>query len=165
MKKTILSGVLLLACYFSFGQDGNIKGKFSFAAGPALSLPVGDLKYEYKYGAGIEVAGIYGLGKSVQGFVQTGLHIFKTTGFYSYREKDFHFPVLLGARYISNGIFAGVGVGYARWYGDFENGTGIAFNPQAGYAFNKLQITAHYTGVVVSGGVLGYAGIKVMRVF
>lgn len=165
MKKIILISVLIASAYCSFAQDGNVKGKFNFGIGPAASLPIGSLKEEYKYGFGIDAMGMYGLGKNVQGFLQAGLHSFKSDGIYSNGDNILHIPILLGARYINNGVFAGVGAGYAKWNDNFENNTGLAFGPQLGYATDKIHFTLHYTGVIVSGGVLGYAGIKVFRVF
>jgi hypothetical protein len=169
MKKTILFVSLFFASLSTFAQYSNDDDKtFKFGLGGAVSLPVGDLKQSATYGVGFEAIGVYSISDNIDAFAQAGVHVFKSTaaGYYGDAANILHIPLMVGARFKTDGFFAGAGIGYGLFHVSGGDGlSGFLYSPQVGYDFGKIQVLANYTASAVSGGTLAYFGLKVFRTF
>lgn len=154
MKK-FLAILVVSSCLIttSFGQT------FKFGAGPALSLPIGNLADINGLGIGVEVTGILEFSENFEAFGQAGYSSFmgKTIVAGIKSEAISHIPVLFGARYKTNGLLIGAGLGYGSWG---KNSSGFNFSPQVGYSMNNIDIIGHYSSTSVGGGSLAFMGIK-----
>lgn len=163
MKKHIL-GVFLLI--LAGAGAVHAQKKFQFSAGPALSLPVGDLNTISSLGVGIEVSGAYKLSNSVEAFGQFGYHNFfgKDVDFGGIIIKtgsSSHLPLLVGARYRGGKLIIGGGIGYGWW----EDTGAFTFSPQVGIDLGKIDLLAHYTSSTRDGSSLSYLGLKAFYKF
>lgn len=163
MRKHIFGLLLLTVVGFS---SVHAQKKFQFSAGPAISLPVGDLNLISSLGIGIEVSGAYKLSKSVEAFGQFGYHNFfgKDIDFGGITIKSgssSHLPLLVGARYRSGKLIIGGGVGYGWW----EDTGAFTYSPQVGIDLGKIDLLAHYTSSTREGSSLSYLGLKAFYKF
>jgi hypothetical protein len=157
MKKTVF--IVLLLCSLSLSSTGQT---FRFAAGPVVSVPVGNLGHINGIGIGAELTGILEFSESFEAFGQVGYQrfagkTFNVLGISVKGDATSHVPVLLGGRYKTNGILVGAGMGYGS-YG--EGSSGFTFSPQLGYSLEKLDIIGNYTSSSVGGLSLSYFGVK-----
>jgi hypothetical protein len=166
MKKSIFLALLICASFSSFAQSDDDK-TFKFGIGPSLSLPLGDLKDATSVGVGFELTGVYSLSDNIAAFAQLGIDVFKSADSFDGESSDnlLHIPLMVGARFTTNGFFAGAGIGYGLWTGGGGSSNGLLYSPQIGYDFGKIQILADYTGTSVTGGSLSYFGLKAFRTF
>jgi len=135
---------------------------FRLAAGPVLSVPVGNFKNINTFGIGAELSGILEFSDNLEAFGQVGyqsflaksINVFGTT---IKGESTSHVPFIFGARYKTNGVLIGAGLGYAT-YG--KGSSGFTFSPQLGYSLEKIDIIGHFTSSSLGGASLSYFGIK-----
>ncbi len=164
MKK-ILLGLSLFSTLSLFAQsDDNDEKIFHFGLGGTISLPIGDLKEATSYGVGFEIQPSYSFTQNVEGFLQTGVNVFKGKEYFGTATNSLlHVPILVGARFKTNHFFAGAGVGYGLWTSDGQSSNGFTYSPQVGYDGGKIEVGLNYTSTVVTGGSNSYIGIKIFR--
>lgn len=166
MINKILAGLLLLSSSSLFAQYDSDYKPFHFGVGTALSLPLGSLKTGTVYGVGIEIQPSYAFTESIEGFLQTGIHVFKGTSSYGYDDPSIlHIPLLAGARFKASGFYAGAGIGYGLFTADGESAKGFMYSPQVGYDFDRYEVGLHYSSTQVTGGSLSYIGLRAFRKF
>jgi len=159
MKKTIkLLAVIILTASAAQSQDKKAK----IGIGPVVSMPTGTFGDINSVGLGAEITASYKILENIELFGQAGMHYF-TGKKISLLGMDLgkteamkHFPFLAGARFTSEHIFGGVGIGY----GIYEDMSGFTFSPQIGYRLNNLDVILHFTSSSISGSSLGYFGLK-----
>lgn len=164
MKK-LLFALFLLSSVSLFAQYDEDEKPFHFGVGPAFSLPLSELKTGTSYGIGVDVQPSYAFTENLEGFLQAGVHVFKSKTAYDNADNLLHVPVLIGARFKAAGFFAGAGVGYGLWAASGESSKGFSYSPQIGYDFGKMEVGANYTSTSLTGGSLSYFGIKLFRKF
>lgn len=169
MKKIVLLAALAIASFAANAQQES--KKFTLALGPTLSLPLGDLKEVSSLGIGAEVEGSLAISESFQGFLQAGYASF------SGKSYDFGFglsgkypttsvvPVLVGGRYVYNGLSFGAGLGYASYSIAGNSEGGFTYSPQIGYDFGKIKGIVNYTSTSLDGGSASFLGLKVFYKF
>lgn len=156
MRKYPLLIILFFSCTVTKAQ------KFRLGGGPIFSIPVGPLSYDNSIGIGAEITGSYRIEPKFEAFGQFGLHHFVGRTFKSYggyyltRESLDAVPILVGLRYVSKDLFAGLAVGYHT----FGGVSGFAISPQVGYRMRKIDLVFHYTTAPSDGENLGYVGFK-----
>ena len=156
MKKLLLTFVVLIGVSAVLNAQ-----QFKIGAGPALSVPVGNLSKSNSIGIGAEVTGVYEFSESIQGFGQIGYQRFlpKSMNVYGTSIKTdgiSHLPFIIGARYNANGILVGAGLGYSI----FEKSSGFTFSPQVGYSLEKFDVIGHFTSASIAGASISYFGVK-----
>lgn len=164
MKKILLS-LFVLSSVTLFAQSDDDEKPFHFGIGSALSLPLSDLKTSTSFGVGVEIQPSYLFAENIEGFMQAGVHVFKGNSDYGGDANLLHIPLLVGARFKTNGFFAGAGIGYGIWTSDGESLNGFMYSPQVGYDSGKLEIGLNYSSTGVTGGSFSYFGVKIFRKF
>jgi len=165
MKKLLFSAFLLMLSFSVFAQYGDDDRAFRFGLGGALSLPVGDLKESAVYSVGFNAQASYSFTESVQGFVQTGINVFKGEADYYGESNILHVPIMAGARLNLSGFLVGAGVGYGLYTADGVSSNGFMYSPKVGYDFGNYEVQFNYTGTSVSGGTLSYIGLRAFYKF
>jgi hypothetical protein len=168
MKKIVLLAALAIAGFAANAQKES--KKFTLAAGPVVSFPAGDLSSITTFGIGGEIEGSLSLSESFEGFAQVGYTSFAGKsydvgmGIGSIKlPSTTVVPVLVGGRYVTNGISFGAGLGYASYSNDLKGG--FTYSPQIGYDFGKIKGIVNYTATSVEGGNLSFLGVKVFYKF
>ena len=166
MKKLLLSAMLVTLSFAVFAQYDEEK-PFHFAVGGEVSLPMSDLKASAVYGVGVNVRASYKFTDFIEGFVQTGVHVFKGDEAYYYGDAAniLHLPVMAGARINAGGFVAGAGIGYGMYAVSGSSSGGFLYSPHVGYDFGSFEAQVSYTGVSVSGGSLPYLGVRAFYKF
>jgi hypothetical protein len=154
--------VIFLAATLFLGFMGTQAQSFKIGAGPVLSIPVGNLKDANGIGIGAELTGILEFSESFQAFGQVGYQSFmaKTVNVFGTTikgEPTSHIPFIFGARYHSNGLLVGAGLGYGT-HG--KGASGFTFSPQLGYSMEKIDLVGHFTSSSIGGASLSYIGVK-----
>jgi hypothetical protein len=154
MKRNLI--LIVAIALLSFTAEA--QSKFKFGAGVGLALPVGDLGEFTSVGFGLDLQGTYVINDNVEAFAQTG--------YASFSGKDGadavgHIPFLLGARYVSGGFLAGLGIGFGTYTYSGESESGFTFSPQVGYrATEKLDILLQYSSTAQDGFNADFIGLK-----
>ena len=133
--------------------------KLTLGVGPVVSFPTGDFGKVYNLGIGAEAQASLGIAPSFEGFGQVGYSSFSVKSSLGSGSIGF-MPILVGARYINNGLSFGAGLGYGSFSGSGSSEGGFTYSPQVGYNFSKIQATLHYTSVSLDGGSFGMFGLK-----
>ncbi|WP_153796156.1 outer membrane beta-barrel protein [Foetidibacter luteolus] len=163
VKKSVFLVLTVFSLFAASAQDD--EKAFKFGIGGTLSFPVGDLKEASSVGAGFHLLAKYAVSENISVFAQTGVDVFKNKYIDDASTNLVHVPIMAGARFNSNGFFAGAGVGYGIWGGGGGTANGFHFSPQIGYEWEKYQVFGHYGSTKVTGGSLSYAGITFFRTF
>jgi hypothetical protein len=170
MKKFVLTAILAIVSYAVNAQQET--KKFRLALGPTLSMPLSDFKETSKLGFGAELEGSLSLSESFQGFAQVGYASFSGKSFdlgfgTTYQVPTISLiPVLIGGRYVTNGISFGAGLGYSSFKASGTSSEGgVTYSPQIGYDFGKIQGIINYTSTSVDGSNISFLGLKVFYKF
>ncbi|MBS1643387.1 MAG: hypothetical protein JST94_11270 [Bacteroidetes bacterium] len=164
MKKIFTLALLVTVVFTVKAQnksESKSDNKVTFGVGPALSMPSGDFSNGWSFGIGAEVQVTYHASANFEGFAQAGYSSFsgKTIGGSKVPAMGF-IPVLIGARYVTDGFSFGAGLGYGSYSSSGSSSSGFTFSPQIGYSFNQIQVLANYTSTSVSGGNINFFGLK-----
>jgi len=142
--------------------------KLSFAAGINLGLPLGDFNLSHTFGLGAEFQSEY----RINGVTA----IYGSVGYTNFFGKEYKFeepedlssgliPIIAGAKiYVTEQFFIGAKAGIAIVTG-FGSGTGLDYQPQAGFDLQKLQLNLGYNGVTVDGGSISTLFLSVLYKF
>lgn len=162
MKKLLIIAISILLINSVKSQSN----KFRFEAGPTIGISVGNSGLGSSLGIGIEGTVNYIKSEHISFFGQTGYDVF--SGKWNSQDQRIittHLPIMVGIRYNTNNYIAGFGVGCGLY--NFEHGyteTGVAFSPQIGYSFKKINLLVKYSGTydgtLVGGQYTGYIGIS-----
>lgn|SRR5574343_351737 len=149
--------LFFLISLFSFSQS------IKFGVGPTISFPTGNFGDGSGIGIGAEFNAVYSFSDNLEAFGLAGIHHFfpkklaTVQGIGTLKSDAInHLPFLVGARYRSEKVFGGVGFGY----GIYKDVSGFTFSPHVGYQLENIDLQLHYTSTSVSGGTLGYFGVK-----
>ncbi|MBP9740920.1 MAG: hypothetical protein KBD28_09550 [Chitinophagaceae bacterium] len=109
-------------------------------------------------GYGAELQLTYEASTNFEGFAQVGYSSFSGKGAGS--GSVGFLPILVGGRYVSNGLSFGAGIGYGSFSGSGSSSGGFAYSPQVGYSFGKSQLIGSYNGISTSGSTSSFIGFK-----
>ena len=167
MKKLLFSAFLLALSVSVFAQYGDDDKAFHFGVGGGISLPLSDLKESMDYGVGVNVQASYKFTDFIEGFVQTGVHVFKSAydDYYGDAANALHIPIMAGARINASGFLAGAGIGYGLYTVSGSTTSGFLYSPHVGYDFGSFEAQLTYTGVSASGASLPYVGLRAFYKF
>jgi|JI6StandDraft_1071083.scaffolds.fasta_scaffold22236_2 hypothetical protein len=159
MRKLFLATLVFVSFSMANAQSKTSGGKLTFGAGPVLSLPIGDFGQAYSLGYGAEFQLTYEASTNFQGFAQVGYSSFSIKSSLGSGSTGF-LPILVGGRYVSNGLSFGAGIGYGSFSGGGSSSGGFAYSPQVGYSFGKSQLIGSYNGISTSGSTSSFIGVK-----
>ncbi len=170
-RVTILSVVMLFACFGAFAQKGNNQ----VGIGLDLGLPMGDFGDGSKLGIGGTAKGMYGVGTAGQ--------VELTLGYISFGAKESSsaasastsiIPIFAGYRHHFNGLYVEPQLGVSmiktkvdidmEGMGSFSGSastSAFGFAVGAGYLFNDFDISARYQSASKNGGSFGFIGLRV----
>ncbi len=185
MKKII--GLCLIATVLTLtanAQNSNVR----LAAG--VGYISGSFGGETLNGFGFDVVAKKDISETLEGFGQIGYNSFSKSYVpedYSSNELSVNLklnmvPILIGVNYKAGNFRPGFGIGYATISGsvglsgslasstdigvtNLGSTGGLAFSPQLGYNFNKIDIVAQYLSISVSGGNANGFGLKALYNF
>jgi hypothetical protein len=161
MKKVLFIFLSIVA----FALSGNAQ-KFRIGLGPVVSVPVGYFEEYNGIGIGAEFTGVLQLSKSFEAFGQIGYQRFPGKTFFEpgvsiKTDVVSHFPILIGGRYKTKGFLLGAGMGYGNYR---SKSSGFTYSPQVGYSFEKIDIIANYTSILLGEkfrvSSVSYFGVK-----
>lgn len=175
MKKLMLSLVITIAIYIStFAQS---EQKFSFSAGPELSLATGSFSNTHSVGVGGTIQAEYDVMDKLAATATLGLLAYagKSSILNPDNAAQRIIPLRIGAKYfLTGGLYGGaqLGVAFLSNYAQYS-GTAFAYSPlMLGYEFKTktgktFDATIKYDAYTGSGGIgtIGAFGIRLAYIF
>lgn|SRR5690625_1256470 len=173
MNRKIILIALVLVGFITAQNVQAQQGEFKINPGLELGMPIGDFSDASNIGFGVTVKGLYGVsdegavgltlgylafsGKKVGGFKMPNYTIIPIMAGYRHHFGEFYGEAQLGfasvkAKMPNDGsIFGGASV----------SSTEFSWALGAGYMFDNFDVGVRYQSVEVSGGSLGWFGIRV----
>jgi len=130
------------------------KATFSFS--PSLIIPTGILSIGNGIGFGAEITATLPYSENVSFYGSTGIGVLlgKKSNFgdgeSGANANTTYIPFIVGAKYQSNQIYGGMGLGYASYnFGEGDSESGFTIRPEFGFDLNKkVTVKAMYTATM-----------------
>lgn len=169
MKQILFLFSLVALVTVANAQTDDATGRFHFAAGANVGLPMGDFNDSHSFGIGVEVQPEYAISNKFSVYGSTGYTSFfgKTVDLGEEGKYDVPnaslIPILAGARfYLNPKFFVGAKAGIGILSSDGESESAFNYQPQVGYNAKRFQVNLGYNALSKDGESLSNLSLSVL---